>query len=71
MVKLEIKLTPAEQRVFDLKMKGLTNKAIAVELGYSLANGRPSAVEKIVNNVMLRTGATNAMHLGYLLGKLG
>ena len=62
-------LTPAEQKVFDLKMRGLTNKQIADELGYAVSNGRPAAVEQLVHTAMKRNKATNAMHMGFLIGK--
>lgn len=62
-------LTPAEQKVFDLKMRGLTNKQTAVELGYDISTGRPAAVEQLIYQAMKRNKATNAMHMGYLIGK--
>ena len=47
-------LTPAENRVIALLARGLPNKLIAHELGITV-----STVERHVEKIFLKTGATN------------
>ena len=63
-----MEFTKSERRVLDLKMQGLTNKEVSEKLGYAIVGGRTRAVGYLVQSAMKRSGATNALHLGYLLG---
>ena len=63
-----LSVTKTERLVLGLKMQGLTNKEVSEQLGYNIVGGRTRAVGYLVQSAMKRVGATNAMHLGYLLG---
>ena len=52
------RITPRERDVFDLLVRGLSNKAVAAELDIS-----PKTVEDHRAAIMAKTGATNLAHL--------
>ena len=55
-------LTDAEQRVADLVADGLTNRAIADRLAYSV-----KTIEAYLSRVYAKTGCTNRVELARLL----
>ncbi len=61
-----VPLTPRQQQVLALMATGLTDQAVAVQLGLT-----PSTVASHIHELSARVGATNRFQIGWLARELG
>jgi DNA-binding NarL/FixJ family response regulator len=61
-----VSLTPRQQQVLALMATGLTDQAVAVQLGLT-----PSTVASHIHELSARVGATNRFQIGWLARELG